>query len=103
MAQMVKNQPAIWEAQVRPLGQEDLLEKGMAIHSSILYPLQYSCLENSTDRGAGQATVHGLQRLRHDRTSHTHTHTHTHTHARTHGVSQLLAVYKNQLGSFNNY
>ena len=23
------------------------------------YPLQYSCLENSTDRGAWQATVHG--------------------------------------------
>ena len=22
------------------------------------YPLQYSCLENSMDRGAGQATVH---------------------------------------------
>ena len=24
------------------------------------YPLQYSCLENSMDRGAWQATVHGL-------------------------------------------
>ena len=23
-------------------------------------PLQYSCLENSTDRGAWQATVHGV-------------------------------------------
>ena len=23
------------------------------------YPLQYSCLENSTDRGAWQAAVHG--------------------------------------------
>ena len=23
-------------------------------------PLQYSCLENSMDRGAGQATVHGI-------------------------------------------
>ena len=23
-------------------------------------PLQYSCLETSTDRGAGQATVHGV-------------------------------------------
>ena len=29
-------------------------------------PLQYSCLENSRDRGAWQATVHGLQRVRHD-------------------------------------
>ena len=24
------------------------------------YPLQYSCLENSTDRGAWGATVHGV-------------------------------------------
>ena len=24
------------------------------------YPLQYSCLENPTDRGAWQATVHGV-------------------------------------------
>ena len=24
------------------------------------YPLQYSCLDNSMDRGAGQATVHGV-------------------------------------------
>ena len=29
-------------------------------------PLQYSCLENSMDRGAWQATVHGLQRVGHD-------------------------------------
>ena len=27
-------------------------------------PLQYSCLENPMDRGAWQATVHGLQRVR---------------------------------------
>ena len=29
-------------------------------------PLQYSCLENPTDRGAWQATVHGVTRVRHD-------------------------------------
>ena len=29
-------------------------------------PLQYSCLGNPMDRGAWQATVHGVQRLRHD-------------------------------------
>ena len=26
-------------------------------------PLQYSCLENSMDRGAGQATVHGITKI----------------------------------------
>ena len=36
MAQMVKNLPAVWEAWVQSLGQEDPLKKGMAIHSSIL-------------------------------------------------------------------
>ena len=36
MAQMVKNQPALQETQILSLGREDALEKGMAIHSSIL-------------------------------------------------------------------
>ena len=39
------------------LGPEDALDEGMAI-------LQYSCLENPMDRGAGWAT--GLQRVGHD-------------------------------------
>ena len=30
------------------------------------YPLQYSCLENHTDRGAWWATVHGVTRVGHD-------------------------------------
>ena len=34
--QAVKNMPAMWETQVRSLGREDPLEKGMATHSSIL-------------------------------------------------------------------
>ena len=36
LAQMVKNLPAMLETQVQSLGQEDLLEKGMATHSNIL-------------------------------------------------------------------
>ena len=36
MAQKVKRLPAMWETWVRSLGQEDLLEKEMATHSSIL-------------------------------------------------------------------
>ena len=43
---------------VLSLGQEDPLEKGMAT------PLQYSCLENSMDRGAWQAIVHGVTKSR---------------------------------------
>ena len=40
------------ETWVQSLGQEDLLEDGN--------PLQYSCLENSKDRGVWWATVHGV-------------------------------------------
>ena len=36
VAQLVKNLPAMWETWVRSLGREDPLEKGKAIHSSIL-------------------------------------------------------------------
>ena len=36
MAHMVKNLPAMQEAWVQSLGQEDFLEKGMATHFSIL-------------------------------------------------------------------
>ena len=36
MAQLVKNLPAMQEIQVQSLGWEDLLEKEMATHSSIL-------------------------------------------------------------------
>ena len=46
---MVKNRPAMQETQVQFLGWEDLLAKGNG------NPLQYSCLENSMDRGAWQA------------------------------------------------
>ena len=45
-AQPVKNLPAMWESWVRSLGWEDPLEKEKG------YPLQYSGLENSMDRGA---------------------------------------------------
>ena len=50
-------------------------------------PLQYSCLENYTDREAWRATVHGVAKTRMKQLSvcaHTHIHTHTHTHRHTH-------------------
>ena len=56
---MVKNPPAMQETWVQSLGQEDPLEKGTATHSSI-----YSCLGNPMDRGAWQATVHGVTKSR---------------------------------------
>ena len=55
MAQIVKNLPSRQET----LGWEDSLEKAMAI-------LQYSCLENSLDRGASGLQSMGSQGVRHD-------------------------------------
>ena len=54
VAQVVKNWPAMWDTWVQSLGWEDPPEKGK------VYPLQYPCLENPTDRGAWLATVHGV-------------------------------------------
>ena len=54
VAQTVKNLPATQETRVGSLGGEDTLKKGMATQ------LQYSCLENSMDRGVWWATVHGV-------------------------------------------
>ena len=51
---MVKNPPAMWETWVPSLGWEDPLEEGMATHSSIL------AWRIPMDRGAWQATVHGV-------------------------------------------
>ena len=66
---MVKNSPAVQETQVSYLSCEDPLEKkGMATHS------QYSCLENSVNRGAWQATVHGVAKSQ-TRLSDSHFHT----------------------------
>ena len=58
VTQTVKHLLATWETRVRSLGQEDPLKKDMATQ------LQYSCLENSKDRGAWWATVHGVSKSR---------------------------------------
>ena len=53
---VVKNHLPMQETQVRSLGWEDPLEKGIG------NPLQYSCLGNPIDRGAWWTTVHGAAR-----------------------------------------
>ena len=55
---MVKSLPAMQETRVQFLNQEDPLEKEIATHSSVL------AWENPMDRGALQATVHGIAKSR---------------------------------------
>ena len=55
---MVKNPTAMWETWVQSLGWEDPLEEGMAAHpSSFAWRIPI-------DRGALQATVHGVTKSR---------------------------------------
>ena len=58
VAQLIKNPPARWETWVQSLGWEDPLEESMATHSSIL------AWRIPIERGAWQATVHGITRSR---------------------------------------
>ena len=58
MAQRVKNLPAMQTPEFDTLRKSPEEENG--------YSLQYSCLENSMDRGAWWATVHRAQRVRHN-------------------------------------
>ena len=60
VAQMVKNLPEMWEIWVRSLGQEDPLEKGMAICSSMLSWR----IPRTEEPGGLQST--GLQSVGHD-------------------------------------
>ena len=60
VAQMVKNLPATQESWIRSLGQEDPLEKGMAMHSSTLaWRIPW------TEEPGGLQSV-GSQRVGHD-------------------------------------
>ena len=60
VALTVKNLPTTWEIWVRSLGQEDLLEKGIATHSSILaWRIPWT-------EEPGELQSMGLQRVRHD-------------------------------------
>ena len=54
------------ETWVRSLGRQDPPQEGNGS------PLQYSCLENSMDRGAWQVQSIGSQRVGHDCETHTH-------------------------------
>ena len=76
------------EMWARSLGWADPLEEEMAT------PLQYSCLENPMDRGAWQATVHGVAKSW-TQLSDQHTHkkhiyyTYTHINTQWNIITQL--------------
>ena len=60
VVQMVKNLPAMQKTQIRPLGQEDALGKGMATHSGI-----FAWRSPWTEEPGGLLST-GSQRVGHD-------------------------------------
>ena len=54
VAQVVKNLPAMQDTWVQSQGMDDPLEEEITTHFT------NSCLENSMDRGAWQAVIHGV-------------------------------------------
>ena len=60
VALVVKNLPSS-AGDIRDTG--SILGLGRSSEEGNGNPLQYSCLENSMDRGAWQATVHGIAQL----------------------------------------
>ena len=92
---MVKILPAK-AGDARHMGSIPRLERSPGVGNANL--LQYSCLENSMERGAWWVTVHGVAKTWTQLSVHihmhacaciwerAHTHTHTHTHTRTSGT-----------------
>ena len=64
------------------------------------HPLQYSGLENSMDRGAWWATVHGVAKSQ-TQLSDFHTHTHTHTHTCTMRSREVRSIIGGGMGYLN--
>ena len=58
VAQTVKNLSVMWETPGSIPG------SGRSLGRENGYPLRYSCLENSMDRGAWRAAVHGVANSR---------------------------------------
>ena len=60
VAQMVKHLPTMWETQIQSLGLEDLLEKEMATHASVLaWKIPWT-------QEPGELQPMGSQRVEHD-------------------------------------
>ena len=86
LAQMVKNLPTRWETWVRSLAWEDPWRRGMATHSSIL------AQRIPMDRGAWQATVHGVAKSWTERVSTSAILNYSKSHVEATIIEQMVVV-----------
>ena len=84
---MVKKQLAVQETWVQFLGQEDLLEKRMAIHSSIL------AWEIPWTKELGGLQSIGLQKVGHDLATKSQPQPHTHLHLQPEAVGHQVSIH----------
>ena len=90
MAQVVKSHPA----NVGEAGDAGWIpELGRSLRRGNGNPLQYSCLENSTDREAWQTTVHGIAHSWTQLSVRVCMHAHTHLCTHTHTLLSILEVH----------
>ena len=109
MAQVVKNPPA----NAGEAGDAGLIpELGRFLRRGNGNPLQYSCLENSMDRGAWHTTIHRVAnswtQLSERACVHAHTHLHTYTHIiiyprGTHGQQKIFGKSNSLTPSLTQY
>ena len=66
MAQLIKSLPAMQETSCNIGDPGSIPGSGKSPGEGKSNPLQYSCIGNSMDRGAWQATVHGVARVGND-------------------------------------
>ena len=66
MAQLIKNLPAMQETSCNVGDLDSIPGSGKCPGEGKGNSLQYSCLGNLMDRGAWQATVHGIARVGND-------------------------------------
>ena len=86
LAQMVKNLPTRWETWVRSLAGEDPWRRGMVTHSSIL------AQRIPMDRGAWQATVHGVAKSWTERVSTSAILNYSKSHVEATIIEQMVVV-----------
>ena len=90
---MVKNSLAVQETTCNTGDMDSIPALERSLGEGNGKPLQYSCLEDSMDRGAWWATMHEVAKNRTQVSVLAHTGARVHTHTQTHMHSMLTVIH----------